>query len=763
MPDLALHIGLVAMMVLSNRVTEMNIQARLIITEDAWPPEQSQVYTPLVLIHYKGQRTIKEATAMAECIGRGHIEDIADNNVTPRYHQSLQEALVVSSVTKNVSDILISLEANTDPQFILVEGAPGIGKSFLLKEIAYRWSTKRILHKFKLVLLVCLRDPGVQQISELYELLQSFCIRDIRAPEVATECNHYLIDNNGKDVVFLFDGYDEYPEHLQKNSLIADILKRKILSRCGMIISSRPHASVNLQNQATVRVEILGFTATERKLYIETTLEKKSEKEEIMQYLHQHSTISSLCFIPFNIVVLLYLYKQKITLPVNATELYDHFICLTICRHLAKCGHVLQGTITDLTNLPEPCGKIIRQLSKFSLEALNSSKLIFSLNEIKTACPDIVAIPGAINGFGLLQAIQHFGLTGRTMTLNFVHTSIQEFLAANYITKLPPNEELKIIKEKFWSDFHLNMFSMYIALTKGQHPSFKDFLSGGDRTIAISNEFLNDKIKSFRLYHCFNEAGDAIICNAIEQSKQFKAQKINLRRSILTTNDVECAVVFLTASSHNNWLELYFSYCYIQDHGLHILHRGLLQRSNITVTELGLDYNQLTMLSSPLVSEITLHCKVKQLKITGNDSIGEDQKLYSILTDHRSVLEVLVMNHINLSPNAANNLFNALKDNHILKRLEVEDAGITDEVCGAITAALEGNRCLTELYIKGNNPITSKTIKSVVQALKSNSTLEYLFLPCCLEDIEKIINPQLKVINKQREKQRSQANLRIIY
>ena len=753
------------MTVLANRVGEMNMQARLTVGEEAWPPELPNTFTPLVLIHYRGQRNLKQTTAMAEFVGLGHIDDvmtISSNNTASKYHERLREALDASTVTKKVSDILASFETSSDPQFILIEGAPGIGKSLLLKEIAYMWSTKQILHKFKLVLLVCLRDPAVQEMSNINHLLQSFCIRDMRAAEVAAACSDYLLENKGKDIAFLFDGYDEYPEALQKESLISDIIKRKVLSQCGLIISSRPHASVNLHKQATVRVDILGFTAAEREHYIKTTMEGHPQKiEEITQYLHKHSTIGSLCFVPFNIVVLLYLYKQDIPLPKNATELYNHFICLTICRHLAKSGDTLENKITDLTNLPEPCGKIIQQLSKFSLEAINNNQLTFTLDDIKKACPDIAAIPGAINGFGLLQAIQHFGLTGRTMTLNFVHFSVQEFLAAYYITTLQPSEELEVIKEKFWSEVHLNMFSMYIALTKGQRPSFKHFLSDGDRATAISSKFLEDQIKCFRLYHCFHEAGDVVICDAIGQSRVFKNQVINLRRTRLTTSDVECAAVFLYSSFHKTWKELQLSHCYIQDHGLHLLHRRLRQ-SDITITELGLDYNELTKLSSPLVSEITIHCKVKQLKIHGNGTIGEDKRLYLILTDPSSVLEVLSMNQIKLSSTTATNLFVALKDNRTLKRLDVEDSGITDDVCDVITAALEENNCLVELSMRDNNSVTGKSIKSIVQALKSNSTLEWLFLPSCPEDIEKFVNSQQGIINKQREKRRCNANIKII-
>ena len=199
-------------------------------------------------------------------------------------------------------------------------------------------------------------------------------------------------------------------------------------------------------------------------------------------------------------VILLYLFKLGISLPKNSTELYHHFICSTVGRHLSKFGNPLTHNITDLTALPEPYNRIIQQLSKLSLEALNSNKLIFTLDDITAACPDIAAIPGAINGFGLLQAVQHFGLYAKTMTLHFIHFTIQEFLAAHYVSHLPPNEEVKVLESNFWSDAYFNTFSIYISLTKGQRSSFKQFLSDGNKAIAISPKFLKDQLKCLRLF-----------------------------------------------------------------------------------------------------------------------------------------------------------------------------------------------------------------------------------------------------------------------
>ena len=704
---------------------------------------------------------------MAKFVERGHIDKVVPVTKTPKgpkldSHQPLQEVFDTTKVTKEVAEILAPLETSDDPQFILIEGAPGIGKSLLLKHIAYRWGIQEILQKLKLVLLVCLRDPAVHQMSLIDDLLQSFCRRDRRATETASACSDYLSENNGEDLAFLFDGYDEYPERLQNDSLIADILSREMLPRCGLIVSSRPHASVSLREQATVRVDILGFTEAEREHYIKESMKDQPQKiVELTQYLQAHLTISSLCFVPFNLVVLAYLYKRGFSLPRNSAELYDYFICLTVCRHLAKHGHRLQGNITKLTDLPEPYNKIIQQLSKLSLEALNDDKLIFTFEEIKEACPDITAIPGAINGCGLLQAVEHFGFTGTTTTINFLHFSVQEYLAAHHIANLPADEELKIIEEKFWSDIHFNMFSIYVSLTKGQRPSFKHFLCGGNKAIAISDKFLNNQLQCLRLYRCFHEAGDVDICKTIERSVTFSDKEINLRGISLTASDVECVTVFLTSSSHKEWVWLYLYSCYIQDHGLHILHRGLLHCRNITIDQLRLNYNGLTTQSSSLIIDITVKCKVKVLVIDSNHTIGEDEQLYSMLSSPSTMLEGLNMINTQLSSRAAIALFTAVKDNNKLKRLHIGYNAITDDACDAITTALERNSCLVTL-IMHDNPLTDEAIVNIVNALKVNNTLEVLWLPQCPEGTKKTISSLQEVINKNRESRGCQVKLRII-
>ena len=79
--------------------------------------------------------------------------------------------------------------------------------------------------------------------------------------------------------------------------------------------------------------------------------------------------------------------------------------------------------------------------------------LVFTFDEIKASCPDIICIAGAINGFGLLKAVQYYGINGKgkTVTFNFLHFTIQEFLAAHHVANnLSSSDKLKILKENFF-------------------------------------------------------------------------------------------------------------------------------------------------------------------------------------------------------------------------------------------------------------------------------------------------------------------------
>ena len=180
----------------------------------------------------------------------------------------------------------------------------------------------------------------------------------------------------------------------------------------------------------------------------------------------------------------------------------------------------------------------------------------------------------------------------------------------------------------------------------------------------------------------------------------------------------------------------------------------------VVIDKLWLDYNDLTAQSSTLISELTVKCKIKILRISDNCTIGEDQQLYSMLTHPCSMLELLYMYDIQLSPRAARALFTSLKNNNNLKVLYVNNNNITDDACDAIITALEKNSCLVKLRMY-QNPLSNEAITNIVQCLEVNNTLQYLGMPKCLQGIQENIQSLQEVVNNRRESRGCQLKLKI--
>ena len=227
-------------------------------------------------MHHQGQYSSIETIAVTEVLYSLDLDDVVSGNqYIIAHHPKLKcfkTFLNISEITKDVKRMLAPLEENEDPQLMLIEGAPGIGKTILLKDIAFRWGKDCSLSKFKLVFLLCLRDQRIQQLSSEDDLIDIFLKYHTRRAEIAVCCNDYFYENGGEDILFLLDGYDELPIKLKDDSFVASIINCTLFPDCSIIITSHPHASVNLRQKATLRVDVLGFTEDEKMHFIKSSL-----------------------------------------------------------------------------------------------------------------------------------------------------------------------------------------------------------------------------------------------------------------------------------------------------------------------------------------------------------------------------------------------------------------------------------------------------------------------------------------------------------
>ena len=316
---------------------------------------------------------------------------------------------------------------------------------------------------------------------------------------------------------------------------------------------------------------------------------------------------------------------------------------------------------------------------------------------------------------------------------------------------------------------YFNMFTIYVALTKGQRPSFKQFLKPSlserfrcfllGEKFTISNRFLDDCLKCLRLFRCFFEAGDKDIYTSIENAAIFQSKEIDLRYTTLSPSDVECISIFLAYSSHKEWKELNLTSCFIQDHGIQILHRGLIS-CDVTITRLGLSWNGFTNLSSSTIGDLTVNCKIKVLRINGNKSVCEDDSLFSILSDPSSMIEELYMASTNLSCSATVKLFTAVGKSKKLRILGFTNNDIKGEACDAIIVAMKKNTSLVELWMNAT-PTSGDQAQLIIQALQENNILQWLQLPYYNKGVRERISSSAAEVNQMRKSYDCQVKLEI--
>ena len=146
------------------------------------------------------------------------------------------------------------------------------------------------------------------------------------------------------------------------------------------------------------------------------------------------------------------------------------------------------------------------------------------------------------------------------------------------------------------------------------------------------------------------------------------------------------------------------------------------------------------------------------MHIGGNNTVGEDERLYSIISDPSSELEELYMGSTKLTSNVANKLFVMLNDTKKLKILCIDGNNITDEACDAIVMAVKKNVSLVKLHMH-YNPISGECAQLIVPALQHNNTLQQLYFPRYSDYVEKKIRRLAAEVIKKRESYSCQVKL----
>ena len=591
---------------------------------------------------------------------------------------------------------------------ILLEGAPGCGKSTLSVYICQQWEKGQLFNHFQLVILIRLRDPSVKNAKDLADLLP--CPDTTTAQQIAAR----MLANKCQDVLFILDGWDELPPILRKNSIFYELVQPELpqsnpVCESTVIVTSRPIASGDLHQVVSSRVEILGFSAEElHQFFIECLKGDTEAVKTLLERIEENPEVAGSCYLPLNATILVHLFKSdRNTLPTTLYGVFSSLVLNCIKRHLKLRTQYKDASIESLDQLPEFAKKPFSVLCRVAYDGVMEDKIIFT------------SLPADVNTLSLLQGVKSFIGQEKAVSHNFIHLSIQELLAAWYIaTQLPASEQVSKFNELFDKSRFSAVFRFYAAITKLKTPGIKDVVINVVKT--YNSKILDYSIQEegqaliASLLNCLYEAQDPSLCESVAQQLQ---HGMVLRSTTLTPSDCLCIGYFLAhvCKMAAGEFKVNLRSCSIGDQGCKYLvngqHKHLDTHSAVTtLLSMDMDCNAISHHGVHHLSTLLKIGCINVLHLGNNDLVSKQDAIRGTLAKQ-------------------------LKNNTTLKQLWLWRCGLNSQSAESLAEALTTNKHLELLYIS-DNALCDDGIQHLAHALRVNQGLKYLYLEkCCMTDV----------------------------
>ena len=257
-----------------------------------WPPTPSEVYINLACIDRKKVKISKD------------YEELTENMIKDGCVDAEKGPIEFSEIAKDIS---LSSERATSRRLILVEGAPGVGKSTFAWEFCRRWERGEIAQQYQLVLLLRLRDNIISEAKTLNDLIY----HPLEGVPQAM-CKELVLSRDLHAMIIL-EGYDELPDSCREEpSMFTRLISGKLLPLATILVTSRPWATQSIrkchEGRIYQHIKVLGFTKPQIAKYLRST-DLKDEVSGLEAYMERHPQIRMSMYIPINSAIVVTVYK----------------------------------------------------------------------------------------------------------------------------------------------------------------------------------------------------------------------------------------------------------------------------------------------------------------------------------------------------------------------------------------------------------------------------------------------------------------------
>ena len=357
--------------------------------------------------------------AVAVHLARGGVEQVPHEKVPLDYEDILS----------------FSPPAGISRKQVLIEGVPGSGKSTLVQRMCHDWSVSRFAQDYNVVVKVTLRSlPKDQKLS-----LEDLIFTSVADEDTVKEITQFITSQKGRGVLFVFDGFDEMSNEMQKKSIVRSILDGRLAPQSSFVVTTRPISAVSLYHCVDRRVEISGFGEKEVEEYITEYFASSnpSAGRQLLSTLSLRPHIKRLCYVPLllqMICFIVYFGGDSAELPRTLHELFEPLIILTVNYNQSRAGRKERaGSLQDVRRLCPSFDK----LAQLALDGIEKDTIIFP-------ALDFDVDPALLGFFNRITACNRFGIISQTS--HFLHQTLQEFMAALAVAKKTPEEQVTFWK-----------------------------------------------------------------------------------------------------------------------------------------------------------------------------------------------------------------------------------------------------------------------------------------------------------------------------
>ena len=584
-----------------------------------------------------------------------------------------------------MQQVLIPDSDCTHIKCVLVEGAPGVGKSTFAWELCRNWDRMAMLSSYSLVILIHLREKKAQEANKLSDLL--YHRNSAFKESVVTDID----DTEGEGVLFIFDGFDELShEQRAPGSIFVDIINGLYLPQATVLITSRPSVTSELisrcKPQISKHIEILGFTEENIKEYSQSIFQNKSDFTEFSKYISSNPLVYSMMYIPLNSAIVVEIYRQNHrtdkSVPKTMTQLYDALTHALLRRHIVEKAHVPESYSMPIhfQDLPANIFQQFCAICKLAFIGVCTQQLTWN------------DLPSSFDHFGFMNMMSSLHVEGGPeVTFNFLHLTLQEFLAAYHISLLA-GEEQKQLFGHYFEKAHFEVVWRFLAgLTSYRYLSW-DMVKEKNRDESPKWLKADYCLKPLAV-HCLYESQDPSIC------KEFCANS-DIGFLPDTASPFDCyALSYCIANSHCTWILDFIS--------------------------AGIDCDTLDMLVKGLNANQGIQSHIKELKI-GKNHIGKRgiSSISELPASIISSLPILKLYNCDLDRVAFDQLAEVIPSFINLKEL---DLGVNPVGNGGTEKLIQSlSKLSLELLDIANTAIGHTDLNSLSVLIKPPSSLKVL-------------------------------------